>query len=260
MKHIVGGKIDPVQLFFQSGVYELVKQYKNNTPANLLALSNGKWKVPADKMDELLDLYIAEYKQVPFSLVLLKSPIYPYPMDLDHLEDVASLGSPLEVMKIVLDALSEVFGEKSEIVQHAFYEQRMERRFHVIFQNIIVDESAAIRLYRAHIAALHHKAPEVKWEDIVDKSVVTSNGLRLLGSYKYPDVRDSEGKIAKGVTRDGKLYSIRRLDRDGGYYQPCTIDFESMTIETQAITKDAILARSLFRPDLTLADITNMSV
>lgn len=211
-------------------------------------------------MDELLDLYISEYKQVPFSLVLLKSPVYPYPMDLDHLEDAASLGSPLEVMKIVLDTLSEVLGEENEIVQHAFYEQRMERRFHVIFQKIIVDEAAAIKLYRAHIAALIKKAPEVKWETIVDKCVVTSNGLRLLGSYKYPDVRDSEGKIAKGVTRDGKLYSIRRLDRDGGYYQPCTINFQSMTIETHPITKNAILDRSLFRPDLTPADVIDTSM
>ena len=94
---------------------------------------------------------------------------------------------------------------------------------------------------------------------MVDKCVVTSNGIRLLGSYKYPEVKDAEGNIARGITKDGKTYSVRRRDRDGGYYRPCTIVFETLTIETHPITKDAILERSLFKPDLGVEDITDFT-
>jgi hypothetical protein len=34
--------IEPVQLFFRSRLFKLINQYKNDSPANLLALSNGK--------------------------------------------------------------------------------------------------------------------------------------------------------------------------------------------------------------------------
>ena len=100
--------VDPVQLFFRSRLFGFINKYKNDSPANLLALSNGKWKVPIEKMDEFLNIYLAEYESVPFGLVFLKSPVFPYPMDLDHLEDANSVGPPLIVVKIVLETLAEV--------------------------------------------------------------------------------------------------------------------------------------------------------
>ena len=252
------GTIDPVQLFFRSRLFNFVNRYKNDTPANLLALSNGKWKVPIEKMDEFVDIYLAEYKTVPFGLVFLKSPVFPYPMDLDHLEDAGSIGPPLVVVQTVLETLGDVLGDKSDLVEHVHFEQRLERRFHAFFHRIIVDEKTAVRLYQAHVAALNSKFPEIGWGDIVDKCVVTSNGIRLLGSYKYPEARDDDGRIIKGVSKAGKPYSVRRLDRDGGFYRPCTIDFEALKIETLPITKEAILERSLFKPELTIEDITDI--
>ena len=250
--------VDPVQLFFRSRLFSFINQYKNDTPANLLALSNGKWKVPIEKIDEFLDIYLAEYETVPFGLVFLKSPVFPYPMDLDHLEDAGSVGPPLVVVKTVLDTLADVLGEKSDLVEHVHFEQRLERRFHAYFYKIIIDEKKAVRLYHAHVAALDTKFPGIGWGDIVDKCVVTSNGIRLLGSYKYPEARDDNGRIIKGVSKAGKPYSVRRLDRAGGFYRPCTIDFEALKIETLPITKEAILERSLFKPELTIEDITDI--
>ncbi len=250
--------VDPVQLFFRSRLFNFVNRYKNDTPANLLALSNGKWKVPIEKMDEFLDIYLAEYKTAPFGLVFLKSPVFPYPMDLDHLEDASIIGPPLVVVKTVLDTLGDVLGDKSNLVEQVHFEQRLERRFHAYFHHIIVDEKTAVKLYRAHVAALDTKFPGIGWGDIVDKCVVTSNGIRLLGSYKYPEARDNDGRIVKGVSKAGKPYSVRRLDRHGGFYRPCTIDFEALKIETLPITKEAILARSLFKPELTIEDITEI--
>jgi hypothetical protein len=211
--------------------------------------------VPIEKMDELLDIYLAEYEAVPFGLVFLKSTVFPYPMDLDHLEDASIIGPPLVVVKTILDTLGDVLGEKSELVEHVHFEQRLERRFHAYFHRIIVDEKTAVRLYQAHVAALNTKFPEIGWGNIVDKCVVTSNGIRLLGSYKYPEARDDDGRLVKGVTKAGKPYSVRQLDRDGGFYRPCTIDFEALKIETLPITKEAILERSLFKPELTIEDV-----
>ena len=250
--------VDPVQLFFRSRLFGFINKYKNGSPANLLALSNGKWKVPIEKMDKFLDIYLAEYESVPFGLVFLKSPVFPYPMDLDHLEDASSVGPPLVVVKVVLETLAEVLGDESELVEHVHFEQRLERRFHAYFHRIVVNKKTAVKLYRAHVAALGTKLPGIGWGDIVDKCVVTSNGIRLLGSYKYPEARDDDGKIVKGVTKNGKPYSVRRLDRDGGFYRPCTIDFETMTIKTLPINKEAILERSLFKPELTVTDIIDL--
>ena len=249
-----------VQQFFRSRLFGFVKKYKNDSPANLLALSNGKWRVPVEEMDKFIDIYLEEYESVPFGLVFLKSPVYPYPMDLDHLEEASNVGSPLVVVKIVLDTFTEVLGGKGDLVQHVHFEHRLEKRFHAFFHRILVDEKTAVNLYYTHIAALDKKFPEIGWVDIIDKCVVTSNGIRLLGSYKYPEVKDEHGNIMKGVTKNGKTYSVRRLDKDGGYYRPCTIDFEAMTIETFPITKEAILERSLFKPELTLEDVTDIPI
>ena len=142
---------DPVQQFFRSRLLSFIHKYKNDSPANLLALSNGKWKVPIEKMDKILDIYLAEYERVPFGLVFLKSPIYPYPMDLDHLEDASSVEPPLVVVKIILETLAEVLGEKSDFVKHVHFEQRLERRFHAYFHRIIVDEKTAVKLRQAHV-------------------------------------------------------------------------------------------------------------
>ena len=250
--------VDPVQLFFRSRLFSFVNRYKNDAPANLLALSNGKWKVPIEKMDEFLNIYLAEYETVPFGLVFLKSRVFPYPMDLDHLEDADSIGPPLVVVKTVLDTLGDILGDKSDLVEHVYFEQRLERRFHAYFHRIIVDEKTAVRLYQAHVVALATKYPGIGWGDIVDKCVVTSNGIRLLGSYKYPEARDADGRIVKGVSKAGKPYSVRRLDRNGGFYRPCTIDFEALKIETLPITKEAILERSLFKPELTIEDVVDL--
>ena len=252
--------MDPTQAWFRSRLYQFIKGYKNDSPANLLALNNGKWKIPVENIDTLLDIYIAEYESVPFGLVFLKSPIYPYPMDLDHLENASSVGPPLVVVKVILETLADVLGEKAELVKHIHFEHRLESRFHAYFHRIIVDEKTAVKLRQAHVAALDKKFPEVGWGDIVDKCVVTSNGIRLLGSYKYPDVKDADGKVVKGITKGGKTYSVRRLDRGGGYYRPCTIDFETMTIKTHPITKEAILERSLFRPGLNTSDRVELPI
>ena len=209
-------------------------------------------------MDEFLDIYLAEYESVPFGLVFLKSPVFPYPMDLDHLEDASSVGPPLVVVKTVLDTLAEVLGDKSKIVEHVHFEQRLERRFHAYFHRIIVDEKNGGQIVPGTRRSVGQEVPEIGWGDIVDKCVVTSNGIRLLGSYKYPEARDKDGKVVKGITKNGKPYSVRRLDRIGGFYRPCTIDFEAMTIETLPITKEAILERSLFKPELTTKDIVQL--
>ena len=153
--------VDPTQAWFRSRLYEYIKGYKNGSPANLLALNNGKWKIPVENIDTLLDIYLAEYESVPFGLVFLKSPIYPYPMDLDHLEDASSVGPPLVVVKVILETLADVLGEKAELVKHVHFEHRLESRFHAYFHRVIVDEKTAVKLRQAHVAALDKKFPEV---------------------------------------------------------------------------------------------------
>ena len=59
--------------------------------------------------------------------------------------------------------------------------------------DIIVDSRTAVRIREKQLAVLMSDHPEVDWNDIVDERVLTSNGLRLLGSLKYKEIKRIRG-------------------------------------------------------------------
>ncbi|CAL5226117.1 g8934 [Coccomyxa viridis] len=121
----------------------------------------------------------------------------------------ASVGSPMEVLKVVVRALKLVFGETRMLFEH-----RNSANFHVLCPDIIVDSRTAVRVREKQLAVLTSDHPEVDWNDIVDERVLTSNGLRLLGSQKYKEISGPKGRT-------------KRYDVAGGRYAPCQIDLES---------------------------------
>ena len=90
----------------------------------------------------------------------------------------------------------------------------------------------------------HH---EVDWGDIVDERVLTSNGLRLLGSLKYKEIAGARDRTRK--------YKELEADVAGGCYVPCQIDLEGGCVRDEPITYEALSARLLHRPELSEADL-----
>ena len=140
-------------------------------------------------------------------LVVKKSEYFPYIMDVDKSATKgASVGSPMDVLKVVVRALKSVVGEPRMLFEH-----RNSANFHVLCPDIIVDSRTAVRIREKQLAVLTLEHPEVDWGDIVDEKVLTSNGLRLLGSLKYKEIskpmdgsrkyKEVEADVANGVLR-----------------------------------------------------------
>lgn len=99
----------------------------------------------------------------------------------------------MEVLKIVLDVL----GDNAHLGARVMLETRHGKRFHAVFIDLAVNERAGVSLHRRHVQLLTEHHPAIKWKDIVDELVVKKNELRMLGSYKYDDVRDERGKVKR---------------------------------------------------------------
>ncbi|CAL5221769.1 g4022 [Coccomyxa viridis] len=245
-----------------SETYKLLAPYQNKRPGRVLALNKGRWGLPNEKRGEFLQHYLAEREQYKFGLVLLKTETHPHVMDVDYLELASAVGSPVEILKIVLDVFTEALGDSAHLGTRVMLETRQDKRFHAVFPDLAVNERAGVALHRRHVQLLSEHHPAIKWRDIVDESVVKKNGLRMLGSYKYDDVRDERGKVKRFefTTDTGvvKGYTKKACLEADGFYVPCAIDWETGVIEEQPITLEAIEARSLCRPNLSATDVVTV--
>ena len=194
----------------KSGTHRLLRDYKQADGWNVLALSNGRWKLPDDRFGAFLEHYVSDLPRYKLGLVVKKSEYFPYVMDVDKSATKGvSVGRPMEVLKVVARALDSVVGETRMLFEH-----RNHANFHVLCPDIIVDSRTAVRIREKQLAVLISEHPEVDWGDIVDERVLTSNGLRLLGSLKYKEI-------------SGPKDRTKRYDVAGGRYVPCQIDLES---------------------------------
>ncbi len=227
----------------KSRTHRLLGPHKQAEGWNVLALSNGRWKLPDDLFRAFLEHYVADLPRFNLGLVVKKSEYFPYIMDVDKSATKgASVGSPMDVLKVVVRALKSVVGETMMLFEH-----RNSANFHVLCPDIIVDSRTAVRIREKQLAVLTLEHPEVDWGDIVDERVLTSNGLRLLGSLKYKEVSGARDRT--------KRYKEVEPDLAGGCYVPCQIDLESGCVRDEAIAYEALHERLLHRPELTEADL-----
>ena len=188
----------------KSSTHRLLRDYKQAEGWNVLALSNGRWKLPDDQFGAFLEHYVADLPRYNLGLMVRKSEYFPYIMDVDKSAiKGASVGSPMEVLKVVVRALNSVVGETRVLFEH-----RDHANFHVLCPDIIVDSRTAVRIREKQAAVLTSEHPEVDWDDIVDERVLTSNGLRLLGSLKYKEVSGARDRTKR----------CKEVDVAGGYY------------------------------------------
>ena len=227
----------------KSRTHRLLRDYKQAEGWNVLALSNGRWKLPDDQFGAFLQHYVSDLPCYKLGLVVKKSEYFPYIMDVDKsVTKGASVGSPMEVLKVVVRALTSVVGHTRMLFEH-----RNSANFHVLCPDIIVDSRTAVRIREKQLAVLTSEHHEVDWGDIVDERVLTSNGLRLLGSLKFKEISGPKDRT--------KRYKGVEADVASGCYVPCQIDLEGGCVRDEPITYEALSARLLHRPDLNDADL-----
>ena len=213
----------------KSGTHRLLRDSKQAEGWNVLALCNGRWRLPDDLFRAFLEHYVADLPRFNLGLVVKKSEYFPYIMDVDKSATKgASVGSPMDVLMVVVRALKSVVSfpdgegsalrcaasgglERSSNEIRMLFEHRNSANFHVLCPDIIVDSRTAVRIREKQLAVLTLEHPEVDWGDIVDEKVLTSNGLRLLGSLKYKEIskpmdgsrkyKEVEADVANGVLR-----------------------------------------------------------
>ena len=196
----------------KSGTQRLLHEYKQAEGWNVLALSNGRWKLPDDRFRAFREQYVSDMPRNKLGLAVKKSEYFPYIMDVDkNATKGASVGSPMEVFQVVVRALESVIRETRMLFEH-----RNCANFHVLCPDIILDSRTALRIREKQLVILASEHHEVDLNDIVDERVLTSNGLRLLGCLKYREV--------PGEGQDQELQCRRRLlpampDRPGEWWQ-----------------------------------------
>ena len=191
-----------------------------------------------DHFGAFLEHYLWDLPRFNLQLEVKKSSHFPYIMNMDKSSTKgASVGSPMEVLKVDVRALKSVVSfpagegsalrcaasgglERSSKEIRMLFEHRNHANFHVLCPDITVDSRTAVRVREKQLAVLTSEHPEVDWNDIVDERVLTSNGLRLLGSLKYKEVSGARDRT--------KRYKEVEADIAGGCYVPCQIDFGTM--------------------------------
>jgi len=155
----------------KSRTHRLLGPHKQAEGWNVLALSNGRWKLPDDQFGAFLEHYVSDLSRFNLGLVVKKSEYSPYIMDVDESATKgASVGSPMKVLKVVVRALKSVVGETTMLFEH-----RNCANFHVLCLDIIADSRTVVRVREKQLAVLTSEHPEVDWNDIVDEGVLISS-------------------------------------------------------------------------------------
>ena len=153
-----------------SRTHRLLSPHKQAEGWNVLALSNGRWKLPDDLFSAFLQHYVSDLRRYNLGLVVKKSEYFPYIMDVDKSASKgAILGSPMKVLQVVVRAIMSMIGETRTLFEH-----RNSANFHVLRPDITVDSRPAVHIREKQLAVLTSEHPEVDWNDIVDERVPTS--------------------------------------------------------------------------------------
>ena len=166
----------------KSRTHRLLGPHKQAEGWNVLALSNGRWKLPDDQFGAFLEHYVSNLPRFKLGLVVKNSEYFPYIMDVDKSATKgASVGSPMEVLKVVVRALKSVVSfpdgegsalrcaasgglERSSKEIRMLFEHRNHANFHVLCPDITVDSRTAVRVREKQLAVLTSKYSEVDLE------------------------------------------------------------------------------------------------
>ena len=215
-----------MQSKYNSATHRLLQRHTCNTSGNLRCLLGGKWMVPDTLYDDFLALYADDVLRHTFGYVECRNELFPYLLDLDFYAGTQE--QRLQLLHLVLRVLHDTciqpflleyttvlqvvdpLRTAQESVWGACLSHRKGLKYHVIFPALLVDTIQGDFITQHLTYCLTQAQPDLDWTKIVDRKVVTSNGLRMLGSYKK--------------------------DTAAGCYVPCTVDWDSCVLTEHSIT------------------------
>jgi hypothetical protein len=216
-------------------------------PSHLLytGFKGGKLYVPRDKEYDFLCQYAAEMcRGTPLYIVETRPRTFKYMVDIDISDD--HYWSFEEIVKIVAVVQSTVyqFFETNQVTICCTSPAKMKNDgihtgIHLIWPNLFVTSDTALCIRRGIIQKLKEndktleKSFNVKksWEDIMDETIYTRNGYRMVGSDKM-----SPNKDKQKVAENRPLSLLFVMDSEGQlsdiYYNRLKKDTKALVLET----------------------------
>jgi phage/plasmid-associated DNA primase len=221
---------------------QYLRKFACNDDANILDLFGGKYRIPDDSYDEFLLEYSKHATDKHNGLVERRaSSTFPMIFDIDFPDDFAQ--DRIEILHKILDTFHDYIIEpwlnamerpdsretaKRLVYKDAKISHRLKKKFHVVFRSVLTTQDMAPKMISHLQDVLSVDCPSIDWKRVLDASVVTSNGLRMLGSYK-------------------PIKGTRRPDLKAGYYVPCTINWTTHEITDGIIDKTALEEHSVYK-------------
>lgn len=208
--------------------------YAKEGPYTHLLMNGGKLKVPDEDIENFIMKY-SQYSQMQKVYVIeLKTNIFSFFLDLDFFQEI---GLPSHILlkyittiqKSIYNILNNTHDPKEtrtivcitkdkSIVKNN--ESYIKTGVHLYWPNIYVNKEYSLILRNIIIDALidqyGERGSHNTWEDVVDKTVLESNGLRMVGSRKLSNcnhcktqkVKNEECVICHGFGRidEGRIY------------------------------------------------------
>lgn len=203
-------------------------------------MDKGNYKIPEIKMNEFYEIFLNNIRDGKFnSIVEQKTPIFKFFIDLDFkLKFELTLENKQEIVVKIQSILKEALIFTSQ--ESNFFcivsscnnlniGGEIKNGIHLIFPFIFVNKSMAIKIRNILVQGLYNNVNEetslLEWEKIIDESVYTKSGLRIMFSYKYDKCIYCSEKTLKKINCDKcqnkkniysrPYYPILNLDNDG---------------------------------------------
>ena len=243
-----------------------VKRGDDDQSYTHLLLSGGKLRIDSDKTHDFLKLYsqYLDSKQKLY-VIEMKTPIFSFILDLDFFQHI-----PLnaEIIKNYIETIQKsiwnivisthtqnearvvcCMTENKKIMKND--EQFIKTGIHLYWPNIYTTTEIALMLRNVIIDKLslqfgerHEQNP---WSDVIDKTVLERNGLRMIGSRKLSscsfcktsNIDRSSCKMCYGTGKidEGRAYyPFMIIDGKGREMKQCLLKLKKNTMKTMEET------------------------
>ncbi len=218
------------------------KNSENDSPTHLL-YSGGTFYIPREKEYEFLTHYAAELsKKTKLYYVETRPKIFKYMVDIDITDDhYWTTEEMINLISIIQKTVFEFFDTNQMTICCTSPVKNkndgMHTGIHLIWPNLYINSETALCIRRGIIQKLKESDIKINksWEDIIDETIYTRNGYRMVGSDKMSHVTNSNG-IKEKIAENRPLSLLFVMDSEGNlsekYYDRLNGNTKSLILET----------------------------
>jgi hypothetical protein len=223
-----------------------VRTKETPSPSHLLlnGYKGGKLYIPRSDEYEFLCQYTEEMNRgTKLYYVEQRPKTFKFMIDVDISDDHYWLDEEIAKLVGYIQKTVYAFFETSQIVVCCTSPAKVKpdgthTGIHLIWPNLFITSDTALCIRRGVIQKLKEDAKEFKlvksWEDIIDETIYTRNGYRMVGSDKLAIVKGSENE--KKVPENRPLSLLFVMNSEGqlseNYYNRIKKDSKALILET----------------------------